>query len=137
MRIVRFKFVIVWSSKFWYHIKEPILTQKLKLLGEVSRNDLYYSLINNINKNKILINLQIITLLQYSFDCSEDIDLQNLIQLRLCLFCTCFCVCGAKNIVRCLVTVKTAFCTTGPTKKLSLKCSFREVVFICFFNWVS
>jgi len=92
------------------------LTQKLKLLGEVSRNDLYYSLINNINKNKILINLQIITLLQYSFDCSEDIDLQNLIQLRLRLFCTCFCVYGAKTVVRCLVTVKLCFVLRDPLK---------------------
>ena len=32
------------------------------------------------------------------------------------LFCTCFCVCSAKNTARCLVIVKTAFYIVGPTK---------------------
>jgi hypothetical protein len=48
---------------------------------------------------------------------------------RVCLFCTCFCVCGAKNTIRYLVTIKNAFYTARPTKKLSLKRSFREAVF--------
>lgn len=53
---------------------------------------------------------------------------------RLCLFYTCFCVCGVTNAIRCLVTYQTMFCTAGPTKKLSLKHIFCEAVFTCFFN---
>ena len=44
-----------------------------------------------------------------------------------------FCVCGAKNIARCLIIVKTTFYTVRPTKKFSLKRSFYEAVFTCFF----
>ena len=50
------------------------------------------------------------------------------------LFFTSFCVCGETNAARCLVTNQTAFCTTRPTKKLSLKHSFCAAVFTCFFN---
>jgi len=49
-----------------------------------------------------------------------------LILLRLHLFCNRFCVCGATNAVKCLVTNQTAFCIAGSTKKLSLKHSFYE-----------
>jgi hypothetical protein len=52
------------------------------------------------------------------------------------------CVCFAsafmfavqKNTVKYFITVKTAFYTAGPTKKLNLKRSFYEVFFTCFFN---
>jgi hypothetical protein len=55
---------------------------------------------------------------------------------RLRLFCNCFCVSGATNAAKCFVTNQTPFCTAGPTKKLSLKRSFCEAVFTCFFNRV-
>ena len=54
--------------------------------------------------------------------------------LWLRLFCNCFCIYGATNAAKCLVTNKTMFCIARPTKKLSLKRSFCEVVFTCFFN---
>jgi hypothetical protein len=46
-----------------------------------------------------------------------------------------FCVCDETNTVKCLVTKKTTFYIMEPTKKKkSLKHSFCEAVFICFFN---
>jgi hypothetical protein len=54
----------------------------------------------------------------------------------MCLLTFNFCVCSAKNTVRYLVIHQTAFYTVGSTKKLSLKRSFCEAVFTCFFNWV-
>jgi hypothetical protein len=45
MGIVRFELVTVWSSRFWYHVKElSQLKSLIKLLDEVSWYDLYYSL---------------------------------------------------------------------------------------------
>jgi len=37
-------------------------------------------------------------------------------QRQVALFCTCFCICGAKNTTKCLVTVKTALYIVGPLK---------------------
>jgi len=54
-----------------------------------------------------------------------------------CLFTFNFCVCDVKNTIRCSVTYQTAFYIMEPTKKLSLKRNFYEVVFTCFFNRVS
>ena len=54
--------------------------------------------------------------------------------LRLRLFFTSVCVCDETNAARCLVTNQTAFCIVEPIKKLSLKRSFYEEVFTCFFN---
>jgi len=67
----------------------------------------------------------------------QHLCLTSQMAFRLCLFYTCFCVCGATHATRCLVTNQTVFYTAGPTKKLSLKHSFCEAVFTCFFNWVS
>jgi hypothetical protein len=53
-----------------------------------------------------------------------------------CLLTFNFCVCSVKNTVRYLVIHQTAFYTVGSTKRLSLKRSFCEAVFTCFFNWV-
>jgi len=39
-----------------------------------------------------------------------------------------------KNIIRHWVIVKTVFYTARPIKKLSLKHSFHETAFTCFFN---
>ena len=57
--------------------------------------------------------------------------------LKVCLFCTCFCVCGVKNVTRYLVIVKIIFYTMGLIKNISLKHSFREAVFTYFFNCIS
>ena len=58
------------------------------------------------------------------------------IPLKVCLFTFNFCVCDAKNTVRCLVTHQTMFYIAGPIKKLSLKHSFCEAVSTCLFNRV-
>ena len=47
-----------------------------------------------------------------------------LILLWLRLFCNHFCVCGATNAVKCLVTNQTAFCTAGPIKKIEFETQF-------------
>jgi len=61
-----------------------------------------------------------------------------LYHFRVHLFsCSFFYVCGVKNATRCLVIHQTTFYIVGPTKKLSLKRSFYEVVFTCHFNRVS
>ena len=52
----------------------------------------------------------------------------------LCWFFLNFCVCGETNAAKCLVTNQTIFYIVGPTKKLSLKRNFYEVVFTYFFN---
>ena len=49
------------------------------------------------------------------------------------MFFTSFYVCVEINAVRCLVTNQTVFCTTRPTKRLCLKCSFYAAVFTSFF----
>lgn len=48
------------------------------------------------------------------------------------LFRFSFCICGVKNIDRCLVIHQAAFYIVGPTKKLSLKCNFCEAIFHVF-----
>ena len=64
----------------------------------------------------------------------QHLCLTSQMALRPRLFYTCFCVCGVTNAARFLVTNQTVFYTTRPTKKLSLKHSFCEVVFTCLFN---
>jgi hypothetical protein len=60
-----------------------------------------------------------------SFTFSINID-------RVCFFIN-FYVCSETNIIRCLVTNQIVFYIAEPIKKLSLKYSFCEAVFTCFF----
>jgi hypothetical protein len=64
------------------------------------------------------------------FENYSTLQSQKLFRLR--LFSTCFCVCGETNATRCLITSQTAFCIARLIKKLSLKRSFCEAVFIYF-----
>jgi hypothetical protein len=41
---VRFELVTAWSLRLWYHIKQSSQSKNLKLLNEILRYNLYYSL---------------------------------------------------------------------------------------------
>jgi len=73
--MIRFEFMTVWLSRFWYHIKEPNQSKiLLKLLGKFSKYDLYYFLTNyfmKIIKIAWKVNWYIINLLKIKIKCVQ------------------------------------------------------------------
>jgi hypothetical protein len=54
--MVIFELETTWSSRLWYHVKEPSQPNNLSFLGEVLGYDLYYSLTGNTTITDIFIN---------------------------------------------------------------------------------
>lgn len=98
----------------------------------------YYPNINRLAKHLNILGKQLTKLKkQIQKTTISLVDTKNYTHtytLRLRLFFTSFYVCDETNTVKCLITNQTMFCNARSTKKLTVKRSFYEAIFICFFN---
>jgi hypothetical protein len=114
-----------------------VLMSKIIFLKKI-KNIYYFNTFPNKSTLKIIIITITNNIKHYQRTYCQRKKISLVITCKVCfrlrLFFPNFCVCGETNATRCLVINHTAFCTAGPTKKMSLKCSFCEAIFTCFFN---